>query len=154
MLRPRFPHESLAPMIDPFRMMSDMMKAGRMLSETLDAANAVVAKRGETIAAAANDPLRADHRELALMVTEKGHAFAKSGATLAGDWLSLQSDLMRQSQAIGSILMSGRVPTFAVAGAIIDRSARINQRSLSSSIRALKPIHAAATANQRRLKKR
>ena len=141
-------------MIDPFRMMTDMIKAGRMLGETLDAANAVVAKRGETIAAAASDPLHADHRELALMVTEKGRAFAKSSATMAGDLMSMQSDLMRQSQAIGSIMLSGRVPTFAAAGAIIDRGARINQRALSSSIRALKPIHAAATANQRRLKTR
>ena len=141
-------------MIDPFRMMADMMNAGRMLSETLDASSAVVAKRGETIAAAANDPFRADHRELALMVTEKGRAFAKSGATMAGDWMSLQSDLMRQSQAIGSMMLSGRVPSMAAAGAIIDRGARINQRALSSSIRALKPIHAAATANQRRLKSR
>ena len=141
-------------MINPFRMMTDIMKAGRMLSEMLNATNAVVANRGETIAAAANDPLRADHRELALMVTEKGHAFAKSGATMAGDWMSMQSDLMRQSQAIGSIMLSGQVPTFAAAGAIIDRAARINQRALNSSIRALKPIHAAATANQRRLKTR
>ena len=141
-------------MIDPFRMMTNMMKAGRMLSETLDASSAVVAKRGRTIAAAANDLFNADHRELALMVTEKGRAFAKSGSTMAGDWMSLQSDLMRQSQAIGSIMLSGRVPTFAAAGAIIDRGARINQRAISSSIRALKPIHAAATANQRRLKSR
>ena len=141
-------------MIDPFRMMTNMMKAGRMLSETLDASSAVVAKRGRTIAAAANDPFNADHNELALMVTEKGRAFAKSGATMAGDWLSLQSDLVRQSQAIGSIMLSGRVPSLAAAGAIIDRGARINQRALSSSLRALKPIHAAATANQRRLKKR
>ena len=154
MLFLKFHFESARPMIDPFRMMTDMMKAGRMLSETLDAANTVVAKRGATIAAAANNPLRADHRELALMVTEKGRAFAKSGATMAGDWMSMQSDLMRQSQAIGSIMLSGRVPTFAAAGAIIDRGARMNQRALSSSIRALQPIHAAATANQRRLKSR
>ena len=141
-------------MIDPFRMMTDMMTAGRMLSETLDASSAVVARRGATIAAAANDPFNADHRELALMVTEKGRAFAKSGSTMAGDWMSLQSDLMRQSQAIGSIMLSGRVPSLAAAGAIIARGARINRRALSSSLRALKPIHAAATANQRRLKSR
>ena len=141
-------------MIDPFRLMSNWMKAGRMVGETLDAAQAVVAHRGEPIAAAANDPLRADHRELALMVTEKGHAFAKSGSTLAGDWAAMQSDVWRQATAIQSMMLSGRVPSLAATGAIIDRGARINQRAFTSGVRALKPIHAAATANQRRLKKR
>ena len=141
-------------MIDPFRLMTDWIKAGRMVGETLDAAQAVVAHRGETIAAAANDPLRADHRELALMVTEKGHAFAKSGSTLAGDWAAMQSDVWRQATAIQSMMLSGRVPSLAATGAIIDRGARINQRAFTSGVRALKPIHAAATANQRRLKKR
>ena len=141
-------------MIDPFRLMTDWMKAGRMVGETLDAAKAVVAHRGETIAAAANDPLRADHRELTLMVTEKGHAFAKAGSTLAGDWAAMQSDVWRQATAIQSMMLSGRVPSLAATGAIIDRGARINQRAFTSGVRALKPIHAAATANQRRLKKR
>ena len=141
-------------MIDPFRMMTDWMRAGRMVGATLEAANAVVAHRRDTIAEAANDPLRADHRELALMVTEKGHAFGKAASTLAGDWAAMQSDVWRQAAAIQSMMISGRVPSMAATGAIIDRGARINQRALASGVRALKPIHAVATANQRRLKKR
>ena len=125
-----------------------------MVGETLDAANAVVAHRGETIAVAANDPFHADHRELTLMVTEKSHAFVRAGSTMAGDWAAMQSDVWRQAAAIQSMMLSGRVPSMAAAGAIIDRGARINQRALASGVRALKPIHAVATANQRRLNKR
>ena len=141
-------------MLDPFRMMSDWIRAGRMIGETLDAAHDVVAHRHAKIATAAADPIGADMSELTLMVVEKAPAFAKAGSTLAADWAAMQSDLWRQTTAIQGMMLSGRVPSLATAGSILDRGARINQRALASGLRALKPIHAAATANQRRLKRR
>ena len=39
-----------------------------------------------------------------------------------------------------------------VAWAIIVRSQRINERAIASGIRALRPIHATAIANRRRVK--
>ena len=140
-------------MFDPFKMWSEMMRAGRMVGETMVAANDVVASRGETIAAAARDPLGADTNELSRMVTEKGSAFSRAGSSLAGDWMTMQGDMMRQAQAIGAVCLSGRMPSPAAATAIANRGARLSQSALTSGIKALRPIHAMATANRRRLSK-
>ena len=88
------------------------------------------------------------------MVTEKSNAFGKASSSLTGDWMAMQSDLMRQSQAVGAMMMSGKMPTMAAAGAMIERSTRINHKAMATGLRALRPIHAAATANQKRLSKK
>ena len=139
-------------MNDPFALWTSMMTAGRMLGETAGAANAVIASRSETIAAAARNPLHADHRELNRMVSEKGTAFTSAGTSLATDWSAMQGDLLAQAGAIASMWMSGRLPSARETGALMSRSQRMSERALASSIRALHPIHATATANKRRLK--
>jgi hypothetical protein len=136
-----------------FSFLTDMMKAGRMVGETLDASHSVIASRSGTIAAAARSPLDADTRELNKMVAEKSSAFAKSGAILASDWTKLQGEMVAQAQALGSLWMSGRPPSFSAAQSIAARSQRIGTRALSSGVRALRPIHATATANKKRLGK-
>ncbi len=141
-------------MTNPLTLWSQWMNAGNMAGETIAAASQVVARRSQTIAAAASDPLRADHSELALMVSEKGAAFSRSGTSLAIDAIALQGELMAQAQAVGAMMLSGRTPTLAAAGAIMDRGARINQKMLTAGVRALRPLHTAATANQRRLAKK
>lgn len=136
-----------------FSFWSDMMKAGQLVGETLDASQSVIASRSETIAEATRNPLKADTRELSMMVAEKSQAFAKSGAILANDWTKLQGEMLAQAQAIGSLMMSGRPPSFGAAQSIAARQQRIGTRALATGVRALGPIHATATANQRRLAK-
>ncbi|MEO5810473.1 MAG: hypothetical protein ABIR51_10550 [Sphingomicrobium sp.] len=138
-------------MNNPFALWTGWLRAGRMVGETIQASHAVIAKRGETIAEAARDPLAADHAELTRMVAEKGAAFAKAGTSLAGDWAAMQADVAAQMRAMSAFWLGGRLPSAAAAGAMIDRSARISQRALASGVKALRPIHATATANQRRL---
>ena len=138
-------------MNNPFALWTSMIDAGRMMSETADAANAVIASRSGTIAEAAYNPLGADHRELGRMVSEKSTAFARAGQSLANDWNGMQGELLAQAQALGSMWLSGFASPRA-AGAIIARSQRINERAIASGVRALRPIHATATANKKRLK--
>lgn len=140
-------------MNNPFALWSSWLNAGRMVGETLDAAQAVISSRSETIASATRNPLDADVNELGLMVSEKNKAFTTAGKSLASDWGGMQSDLMAQAQAFGSLWMGG-VGMPGTAMAMIARSQRINEQALASGIRALRPIHATATANQRRLGKR
>lgn len=134
-----------------FSLWTDMMRAGRMVGETLDASQSVIASRSETIAAAARSPFDADHRELNRMVAEKSSAFARSGAIMASDWTKLNGEMFAQAQAFGTMWMSGRLPSARAAKSIAARSQRIGTRALGSGIRALRPIHATATANKRRL---
>ena len=126
-----------------------MLSAGQMVGETMDAAQAVISRRTETIAAATRNPLKADVAELGLMVSEKSKAFAKAGKSLASDWQRMQRELM----ALGTMWVNGPLlPGKAMA--MLARSQRLNEHALASGIRALKPIHATATANKRRLGKR
>ena len=139
--------------MNPFSIWTDMLKAGRMVGETLDASQSVIASRSGTIAEATRNPLKADTRELNMMVAEKSKAFAKSGAILASDWTRLQGEMFAQAQALGSLWISGRPPSFGAVQSIAARSQRIGTRALSSGVRALRPIHATATANKKRLGK-
>ena len=136
-----------------FSLWADMLKAGQMVGETLDASQSVIASRSETIAEATRNPFEADHGELNRMVAEKSSAFAKSGAIMASDWTKMSGEMVAQAQALSSLWMSGRPPSFGAAHAIAARSQRIGTRALSSGVRALRPIHATATANKRRLTK-
>jgi len=125
-----------------------MLSAGQMIGETIDAAQSVISSRSETIAAATRNPLQADVAELGLMVSEKNKAFTKASKSLASDWHRMQREMM----ALGTMWIDGPLlPGKAMA--IMARSQRINEQALASGIRALRPIHATATANQRRLRK-
>lgn len=137
-----------------FSLWTDMIKVSRMVGETLDASQSVIASRSGTIAEASRNPFKADTRELTMMVSEKSSAFAKSGAIMASDWTKLSNDMIAQAQAIGSMMLSGRPPSFGAAQSIAARQQRIGRTALSSGLRALRPVHATATANQKRLAKR
>jgi len=140
-------------MIDLWRDWQRMMRAGTMWSETLSAAQAVVGHRSKTIEAALSDPFAADHAELGRMVSEKSTAFGAAGASLARDYLTMQADLSAQAAALGQMMM-GRLPSPRATHAMVTRSQRLSSAALASSIRAMTPVHKAATANARRLGKR
>lgn len=139
---------------------TDTMKLGaafwdgaRTLGETATASHAVVAHRSRTIDAAMRDPMSADMTELGLMVPEKMTAFAKAGAAMLEDWMSLQTDAFEQTRDFATIAASGATLSPATLERMGRRASRMTMRMGLAGGRALAPIHAAATANQRRLAK-
>ena len=119
----------------------------------MTAAQAVVGHRTRTIETALSNPFAADHVELGRMLSEKANAFGASGASLTRDWLTMQADMSAQATALGK-MMTGQLPTASATQAMVTRSQRLATAALASSIRALTPVHKAATANARRLGKR
>ena len=139
--------------INPWSEWQKMWRAGTMLSETLAASHTVMGHRQKAMEEAVSDPLGADHAELGRMVTEKGAAFGAAGVSLANDWWAMQSDISAQMMAIGNI-MAGRAPGPRATQAMIARGQRIGSAALSSSIRAMAPVHRTASNNAKRLGKR
>ena len=139
--------------INPWSEWQKMWRAGTMVSETLAASHQVIGHRQKAIEEAVGNPLGADHAELGRMVTEKGAAFGTAGVSLANDWWAMQGDIGAQMIAIGKI-MEGRPPGPRATQAIIARGQRIGSAALASSIRAMTPVHRAATNNAKRLSKR
>ena len=128
----------------------NMWRAGTMLSETMTASQAVVEHRSRTIEDAMSDPLGADYNELGRMVSEKATAFGAAGASLSRDWLAMQRDWGAQISDV-SAMMFGKLPSPQKAQAMMARNQRLGSAALASSVRAMTPIHRAATANQKRL---
>ena len=139
-------------MVNPWIEWQRMVRAGTMLSETLTASQAVVEHRSRTIEEAMSDPLGADYVELGRMVAEKSTAFGAAGASLSRDWLAMQRDWGAQVSDV-SAMMFGKMPSAGKAQTMMARSQRLGSAALASSVRAMTPIHRAATANQRRLGK-
>ena len=137
-------------MINPWAEWQKMVRAGTMLSETLSATQAVVEHRSRTIEQAMNDPMHADLVELGRMVSEKSSAFGAAGLSLSNDWFAMQRDWTAQMNDL-SALMLGKLPGPGKAQAMMMRSQRLGSAALASGVRAMSPIHKAATANQRRL---
>ena len=128
-----------------------LWRAGTMLSETMTASQAVVEHRSRTIEDAISDPMRADYGELNRMVSEKkATAFGAAGLSLSRDWLAMQRDWGAQVSDV-SAMMFGKLPSPQKLQAMMARSRRLGSAALASSVRAMTPIHRAATANQRRL---
>ena len=139
-------------MTDPWTEWQKLWRAGTMLSETMTASQAVVGHRTKTIEAAISDPLGADYVELGRMVSEKASAFGAASVSLSRDWLAMQRDLGAQVSDV-SAMMFGKLPSASKAQAMMARSQRLSSAALASSVRAMTPIHRAATANERRLGK-
>lgn len=151
-------------MLDPFtfyrRMVSatlDMIGTAQRVSQTMVASNEVIARRTSMMRDAARSPLDGNYAELSRMVPEKVDAFGKAGAAIAGDWWAIQSTILAQAQQVGVLAMRGRAPSLAE---LSDLSAnnmmlglRMFERAGAMGAKGLKPIHASATGNARRLKR-
>lgn len=151
-------------MLDPFTFYSRMMSAAfgmaqtaQRACETLIASGQVIAARTTMINDATCSPLDGNYSELGKMVPEKAEAFGKAGAAIAHDWWAMQSAFLAEAQHLGTMAMKGRAPTLAELSALSTRNAAFAMRSLerASAIGAkgLRPIHARATSNARRLKR-
>ncbi len=140
----------------------------RASRELVEASGNVVARRLEILAEAVRDPLKADYAELALMGSEKVEALTASAAIGASGAMTTAETVGRIAAREGAAarraldaLAGARTPAdvLAVQGQWAlnawSRSVRdgwaFGAAMLKLQADALQPIHAAATANARRL---
>lgn len=151
-------------MLYPFAFWTRMMdttlelsRTGQKMSETLAASRDVIAARSGMIRTALGSPLDADYGELARMVLEKVEAFSQAGAAIATEWWAMQTDMLVQAQRLGAMALKGRPPNAAEWSALAARNlahgTRAIERSVALGAGAIKPVHARATSNARRLKR-
>lgn len=151
-------------MLTPFTFWARMMEAslelsgaGQKVSETLTASRDVIGVRSEMIRTALKSPLAADYAELARMVPEKVEAFSQAGSAIVTEWWAMQADLLTQAQRLGALAMKRRPPTVTEWNAMTARTlahgVRAIERSVALGAGAVKPVHARATSNARRLKR-
>lgn len=152
-------------MLDPFtawtRLMYaafDLSRLGLNASATITASQDVIARRTDIMAAAVRSPLTADYAEMARMMPEKVAAFSKSGAAMISELWSMQAASMAEGQHLAALMMRGRPLTLseltALSGRSLDHGVRTVERAARLGSRGLVPVHAAATANARRLKRK
>ncbi len=142
------------PMLAWWRMWTDGAQTAVKFWETLAASAVVIDRRMPMIDAGLRDPWTADHGELAGMVTEKVQAFTQAGTAFATDMARMQGLWMQVMQDAMTLGTSRRLPSAARIAASGARAVRLTEGTLAAGGRALKPIHAKATANAKRLGKR
>lgn len=130
-----------------------LLETGIKTGETMVAANTVVGKRLEVIAAAAQDPVNADLVELGRMGHEKVVAFSQAGGALLGHWAEMQREAAEYFMHVGTMMCSGG-NMFELAERSSHHAIRSITRSIDAGSHALAPIHARATANARRLSRK
>ena len=128
------------------------MQTWQRMVETSIATDAVLRARSKVIADAVANPLNADTAELGRMIPEKTRAFGRAGKSISTDMQSLARKLAAQNRDLAKIAARGGVPTRIEARRISARGIAIIGLTTAASARALKPIHATVTANQKRLK--
>jgi len=153
--------------MSPIKQAARTARAGQ---ELLQASGDVIARRLEIVADGFRDPLKADLREMSLMGSEKVEALSASAAVglngaaalaattaavaareTAAAQAALGSVLKADSPA-GAVLAQGAWMTAAMGRAVNDGWA-FGATMLKLQADALAPIHAAAVANARRLKR-
>lgn len=145
-------------------------RTARAGQELLEASGDVIARRLEIVTDALRDPVRADLREMSLMGSEKVEALTASAAAGLNGAISLAAvgatAAARETAAARKALdavMSARTPaeaalaqsswaTAALSRAMTDGWA-FGASMLKLQADALAPIHAAAVANAKRLKR-
>ena len=137
-------------MINPWIEWQKMVRAGTMLGETLSATQRVVEHRAKTIESAINNPMGADTIELGRMVSEKSAAFSAAGVSLSRDWFAMHREWNAQLADLSAVML-GQLPGPRKAQAMMARGQRMGSAALGSGVRAMTPIHRAATANEKRL---
>ena len=149
-------------MFDPLTYWSRMMGVSLDLAQTairagqtMSASGKVIDKRTGMMRAAMTDPLHANHAELSLMVPEKIAAFSLAGNAFVDGWLTWNRAVMAETQKVGAMAMRGRAPTPVEWLALASRSnafaLKASERGARVSAAALKPVHAKAVSNAKRL---
>ena len=132
----------------PFALWWDAASAGyNLMVRTVDlmvASSDVIQHRSGTIRAAWHDPMSADYPELFGMVAEKVEAFTRANISLLQDLGQANVDILAAATRVGGVTPVG----LAAAGL------KASTRTSRMAERALRPIHARATANARRLNRK
>jgi hypothetical protein len=121
------------------------------MAETTRASGTVLAKRSAIIDHAMRDPLHSDIAELSRMVPEKIAAFSRSSAVFSRDWLHIQRLSFEQVMDGMEIARRAVPPTIADFQRTGARAMTIMGLINQAATRALAPIHASVTANEKRL---
>ena len=151
----------------PIKQATRTARAGH---ELLQASGDVIARRLEIVAEAVRDPLKADLREISLMGSEKVEALTASASAGLNGAMSLAAttaavaarETAAAQTALGSVLKAGSPAEAALAqgswmtaamGRAVSDGWAFGASMLKLQTETLAPIHAAAVANARRLKK-
>lgn len=113
----------------------------------------VIDARAPMIVAAVRDPMRGDYAELTRMVSEKPLAFAQGAAAAGPAWLAMAAESNRYlAQAWNwKAPRAGLAPALDASLGAMAFWARMMSLGVAWQSAMLAPIHAAATANARRL---
>lgn len=139
-------------------------------AEMMRAASEVIAARMSILADGLADPMRADIREMSLMGTEKLEAMGASAAALAGAMGDLTArasasamDEFRHAARAASAIAAAPNPQAAASAQLSwamglwsrasSQALNLNAELLRAQAEALRPVHAAATANALRLRR-
>jgi len=115
------------------------------------ASMAVVGARTPLIASAAREPAKGDYAELTRMVVEKPLAFAKGAPAGAPAWAAMTAETQRYLAQAWNTPRLGAFPAMDATLAAMAFWGRMASLSLTWQTAMLAPVHAAATANARRL---
>ncbi|CAN7332694.1 phasin family protein [Brevundimonas sp. LjRoot202] len=138
--------------------------------ELLQASGDVIARRLEIVADALRDPLKADLREMSLMGSEKVEALTASAAAGLNGAMSMAAttaaaaarETAAAQGALNAVLTARNPAEAALAqgswvtaamGRAVNNSWAFGATMLKLQADALAPIHAAAVANAKRLKR-
>lgn len=138
--------------------------------EMLKASSDVISARMAIMAEGLANPMKADLREMSLMGTEKVEAMTASANAVAGTMGDIAARASRSTldevghaaRAAGRIASATSAQGLAAAqfdyvvgfwGRAAGQMLTLNTQVLKAQADALRPIHAAATANARRLKR-
>ena len=145
-------------------------RTARAGQELLQASGDVIARRLEIVAEAVRDPLKADLREMSLMGSEKVEALTASASAGLNGAMSLAAttaavaarETAAAQTALGSVLKAGSPAEAALAqgswmtaamGRAVSDGWAFGASMLKHQTETLAPIHAAAVANAKRLKR-
>ncbi len=152
-------------MLDPFTFYSRMVtmafglaETAQRASETMVASQDVITRRTKMIGTAVHSPLEGNYAELSRMVPEKMAAFSQASMAMATDWWAMQSALMAAAGKQGALALQARPARLTELSVLSARNAKLAletfERASAMGGKALRPVHASATGNARRLKKK
>lgn len=145
-------------------------KAPEPVGEMMQAAGDVVAARLNILAAGLADPSKADLKEMALMGSEKVEALSASAAAVARTFGEIGGRLgsgvmteMGLASRAAAAMTAAKTPAAAAEaqfgyamgwwGRALSQAMTLNTEMLKVQAEALRPIHKAAVANAKRLKR-
>jgi hypothetical protein len=129
----------------------ELARTAMALGETAVHSQSVIAARMPTLFAAFQNPWAADHRELALMVSEKVGAASRSARSASASAATLRRAMNGQAAALGRI-GGGDLLTPIDWWGIAERNMTIAASLITLPGAMLKPFHAGVTANAKRLR--